>query len=85
MAEMAMKTTMSTRMISTCRSSLIFLKKMSRIKSMVSVELDAMTREERVDMEADNTRITVRAIRAGLKFSSIVGMMESYPPVAMSI
>ena len=44
-----------------------------------------MTKEDKVDIEADNTRITTRAINKGCKFSSIVGMIESYPLVAISI
>ena len=38
-----------------------------------------MTREERVDIEADNTRITTRAIISGDNPDSIVGMTESKP------
>lgn len=44
---------------------------------MVSVELEAMTSEDKVDIEADKTRITTNAISNGCKFSSIVGIMES--------
>lgn len=44
---------------------------------MVSVELDAITREDRVDMEAERTRITTREIIMGLSVDSMVGMMES--------
>ena len=36
-----------------------------------------MTREERVDMEADSTRITTREINRGDRSDSMVGMMES--------
>ncbi len=52
---------------------------------MVKVELDAMTRELRVDMEAESTKITTRAISTGPRFCSIVGITESKPPEAMSI
>ncbi len=44
---------------------------------MVSVEPDAMTREERVDMDAERTRITTSPIRIGDKFSSMAGITES--------
>ena len=44
---------------------------------MVSVELDAITSEESVDIEAESTRITTSAISAGLKFCSMVGIIES--------
>ena len=41
---------------STCFLSLIFWKKISFKKSMVRVELEAITREDKVDMEADSTK-----------------------------
>lgn len=53
-------------------------------KSMVKVELEAMTREDRVDMEADNTRMTTRPINAGERLEIIAGMMASYPSEAIS-
>ena len=52
---------------------------------MVSVELDAITREDSVDMEADRTRITTSAIRIGDRLDSMVGMTESKPFASMSI
>ena len=55
------------------------------IKSNVKVELEASTREDRVDMDADSTRITTTAIRIAGRPDSMVGMTESYPPTAMSI
>lgn len=51
----------------------MFLIKLSFKKSIVSVELEAITSDESVDIEADNTRITTNAISAGLKLESIVG------------
>ena len=42
-------------------------------------ELEAITSDESVDIEADNTRITTNAISAGLKLESIVGIIESKP------
>ena len=64
-------------MMSTCVFSFIFLKKHPFKKSSVSVEEDVMTREERVDMDAESTRITTRAIRTGPRLESMVGMMAS--------
>ena len=51
---------------------------------MVSVELEAITSEESVDMEADSTRITTRAISSGDRPDSMAGIMASYPSVATS-
>ena len=84
-AETAIKMTISTRIQNTCFLSLISFTILSLIRSIVSVELEAMTKEDKVDIEADNTRITTRAINKGCKFSSIVGMIESYPLAAISI
>ena len=77
MAEIAMKTTTSTRINRSCVFSFISLMKLSFKKSMVKVELDAITREESVDMDAESTRITTNAIRPGPKFCNMVGMTES--------
>ena len=85
MAEMAMNTTTKTRIKSTCFFSLMSLIKLSFKKSMVKVELEAITKEERVDMEAERTNMTTRAINIGLNPESIVGIMESNPFAAMSI
>ena len=41
--------------------------------------LEAITREDRVDMEADSTRITTREISRGESPDNIMGIMESYP------
>ncbi len=49
--EMAMKMTMSTRMMSTWVFSFMSFTKLSFRKSRVRVELEASTREDRVDME----------------------------------
>ena len=50
---------------------------MSFKKSRVRVELEASTREDRVDMEADSTRITTMAMSTSGSPESMVGMMES--------
>ena len=55
----------------------IFLMKLSFRKSMVRVEEEAMTREDRVDMEAESTRMTTRAINPSDRLESMVGMTES--------
>ena len=85
MDEMAMNTTISIRMENTCFLSSIFRKQTSFRKSMVRVELEAMTKEDNVDIEADSTRITTRAISRGDRPESMVGMMESNPFAATSI
>ena len=46
-------------------------------KSSVSVELEVKTREESVDMEADNTSMTTIPIRISDSFESMNGMMLS--------
>ena len=76
-AEIAMNTTISRRMKRTCFDSLMFLIKLSFIRSIVIVELETMTRDERVDMDAESTRMTIRAIIPSERPESIVGMMES--------
>ena len=54
-------------------------------KSIVRVELDAITSEDSVDMDAESTRITTRAIMNGESPESMVGITESKPFFAMSI
>ena len=54
-------------------------------KSRVRVELEASTREDRVDMEAESTRMTTTAMSTSDSPESMVGMMESYPLAATSI
>ena len=44
---------------------------------MVKVELEAITKEDKVDMEAESTNITTSAIKKGLKLDSMVGITES--------
>ncbi len=75
--DMAMKTTTSPRIQRTCFFWLIFRKKSSFRKSMVRVELEAMTKEDKVDMEADSTRITTRAMSMGDRPDSMAGIMAS--------
>ena len=84
-ADIAINTTTRILMYNTCFFSLMFLIKLSFKKSIVSVELEAITSDESVDIEADNTRITTNAISAGLKLESIVGIIESKPLALTSI
>lgn len=83
--DMAINTTTRILMYNTCFLSLIFFIKLSFKKSIVSVELEAITRDDSVDIDADSTRITTSAISSGLKPESIVGIIESYPFAATSI
>ena len=75
--EMMIKTATRIRMISSCFFSCRSLITVPLIKSRVSVELDASTRDDRVDMDADNTSTTTTAMRKGERSESMVGMMES--------
>ena len=64
---------------------MLFLITFPFIRSRVKVELDDRTREESVDIEAENTSIITTAIRKGDKVSSIDGIILSYPPVGMPL
>ena len=75
--EMAMNTTMSARITNTCRFSSISLKMCPFSRSRVRVELEVSTREDRVDMEAESTRMTTTASRMSGRSESMAGMMES--------
>ena len=75
--EMRTNTTMRQRMMSTCRFSSIFLITWPLRRSRVRVELEVSTREERVDMEAESTRMTTRAISRSGRPESMVGTTES--------
>ena len=65
------------RIMSNCFFSLKFFTTVPLMKSNVSVELDANTSEDNVDIEADNTSTTTTAINSGDRSDNIVGMMES--------
>ena len=71
-------------MQSTCFFCVMSLTIVPRMKSMVSVELDVITREESVDIDAERTRITVRAISPGPRLESIAGIIASKPSFATS-
>ena len=79
-----MNTTMRALIQRTCFLSFISLTMVPLMKSMVRVELDVITREERVDMEAERTRMTTSPMSMGLKLESIAGMMASKPSVLTS-
>ena len=83
--EIRMKSTISQRMIRSCFFSSSFLKTCPRIRSSVIVELEVRTSEDRVDMEAESTRMTTTPIRMSGRPESMVGTTESYPFAAISI
>ncbi len=72
-----MNTTRSPRIHFTCFFSSISLIILPLMKSSVKVELDAKTRDDRVDMDAESTRITTTAIRIVGSPESMVGTTES--------
>ena len=76
-AEIAINTTMKIRMINTCFFSVISFTIVPRIISSVSVEEDASTSDDNVDMDAESTRITTTAIKNGDSFSIIAGIIAS--------
>ena len=53
------------------------LAKTGLMKSRVRVELEVRTSEDRVDMEAESTMITMTPMRMSGRVESMVGMMES--------
>ena len=57
--------------------SSIRLHRFSFKKSSVSVELEVSTRDDKVDMDAESTRITTMAMSTSGSPESMVGMMES--------
>ena len=72
-----MNTTINILIIKTCFFSLIFLTTLSLIKSSVKVELEAITSDESVDIEAESTNMITIAISISGKFSSIAGIIAS--------
>ena len=79
-AEIAMNATIRMRITKTCVLSLIFFFPKLPIKSIDKVELEAITSEDKVLIEAERTRTTTSAINDGLKVESIFGMIASNPP-----
>ena len=69
-------------MQSTCDFGFMSFTTVPRMKSIVSVELDVMTSEESVDIDAERTSTTTSAIsRPSVEIAarSISGMTESKP------
>ena len=52
------------------------------MKSRVKVELEVITREERVDIDAESTSTTTTPMSTGESPESMVGMMASKFPAA---
>ncbi len=75
--EMAINTTIRHRMMNTCCFSSIFFTTWPLSRSRVRVELEVSTRELRVDMEADSTRMTTTASRISGRPESMAGTTES--------
>ena len=75
--EIKIKTTIRHRIVKTCFFSSMFLIRLSLIRSRARVELDAMTSEDSVDMDADRTRITTIPMSRDGRSSSMVGIMAS--------
>ena len=78
-----MNTTMRIRMIRSCFFSSIFLMTRPLSRSSVMVEEEVSTREDRVDIEAESTRMMTTAIRKGDRLFSMVGMTLSKPPTGL--
>ena len=78
-AEMTMKTAMKIRMTVIFCASLILFPRSGSMKSSVSVEPEVSTSEDRVDIDADSTRIRTTPIRISGRPESMVGMMLSIP------
>ena len=82
MTDMAMNSIINARIMKTWVFSVMFLMKLSLRKSKVSVELEAMTRDDSVDMDADSTSNTTRPIRTSGRPDNMAGMMASKPSVS---
>ena len=81
-----MNTTIRQRITKTCFFWSISFTTWSFSRSRVRVELEVSTRELRVDMEADSTRITTTAMSRAGRPESMVGMakrVEITVPVLM--
>ena len=66
--KIAMNTTTSILIDKSCCLSSIFFMNLPLRKSIVSVEDDAITSDDNVDIDADNTSITTSAISPGERF-----------------
>ena len=65
-------------------SSRLFPKKTGSMKSRVSVELEASTSDDSVDIDAERTRTRAIPKTSGDRFASIAGMIASKPSAATS-
>ena len=83
--EIATNTTTKILISNTCFFSAVFFNTVVPKKSIVIVELDVSTNDESVDIEADNTNTITIPINISGSVESIVGIIESYPPVAIRI
>ena len=83
--EITMKNTIRTRMISSCCFSFISFTIFPLIRSSVRVELEVRTKEDRVDMEAERTRITTTPISTSGRVESMAGMIASYATVPSAL
>ncbi len=77
--EMIINTTTSERIVRSWPFSLNFFIIFPLKKSSVSVDDEARTNAESVDIEADRTRMTVMPISMGDRFDSMLGIIESKP------
>ena len=83
--EIAINMTINMRMERSCFFSSIFFMIWPFKKSIVNVELEAITNEDNVDMEADSTKMTTSPIRAGERLETIAGIIASNPSEARSM
>ena len=77
-AEIKIKNTISIRIVNTFFFSDIPFAMVPSIISKVSTELEVNTKDDKVDIDADNTSITTTAIKRSGRSDSIDGMIESY-------
>ena len=75
--EQTIKNTSNIRIQRSCFLSLIFLIKLSFKKSSVNVELEVSTREDKVDIEADNTSTITTPTKISGRVESISGIIAS--------
>jgi len=76
-ADTMMNSTSNTRMQESCFFSDMSLTMLPLITSIVSVDDDVSTSDERVDIDADSTSTMTMPMRMSGSDESIVGMMES--------
>ena len=72
-------------MVSSCRFSSIFFTTWPLSRSRVTVEEEVSTREDRVDMEAESTRMMTMAMRMSGRLESMAGITASKPPTGLPV